>query len=936
MELNRRQMLLGGAMGVGALGLAVTDPARAAPAADPLPGLTDTMYLTGTDVDHTVDWQFRVATGRRSGSWSTIPTPSNWECQGFGSYHYGSDLVPAEIGRYRTTFTPPAGWTGRRVFLVFEGSMTDTEVWVNGTSAGAKHQGGFYRFRYDVTALLKLGEPNQLDVTVSKESSDESVNDAERRGDYWNFGGIYRPVSLQAFPAGRIDRLAVDARADGSFSVDVFLAGVSASGQVVGQLEQLDGTDVGGEFSLPVAPGTSKITLSTMVARPRLWTAETPNLYRVHVRLTDSADTQLHGVTGRFGFRTVEVRTGSGVYVNGTKVVLKGSNRHTFWPTSGRASSPRLARQDILLMKEMNMNAVRMSHYPPDTYFLDLCDELGLYVIDELAGWQKRYNTGVAAPLVASMVQRDVNHPSILFWANGNEGGWNTALDGEFARHDPQRRTVLHPWSDFNGVETAHYKTYDGTRTELDSPSVFMPTEFLHGLYDGGAGAGLNDYWTLMTAAPRCAGGFIWSFVDEAVARDDRGGALDTFGNRAPDGILGPYREKEASYRTIRDIWSPVQLASPSYYANTFPAAFDGTVRLTNRYDFTDLDECTFRWQLLRFAAPGGAGTDPTVVAQGSAAGPSTAPGRTGTLRLGLPSTWGDTDALRLTVTDPGGRDVNTWVWTVKKAADHARRLVLPGSGTVTATESTGSVTMTTGATSVTISKATGRLTTVTRDGAAVSLANGPVLATGTATFDRLTHGADGTGYVVEAVYTGDLRSVRWRLDASGWLQLDYRYNRTGTHDYVGVNLDYPESKVRGLTWLGHGPDRVYQNRLRGPVPGVWGKEYNDSATGSTGWAYPEFKGYHANTYWAALRTTEGTITMVAAQEHLFLRLFTPKAGPDPVHATVPYPDGGISFLDGIPAIGNKFHGATALGPESRPYVATGDYHRSVYFRFTA
>jgi hypothetical protein len=929
-------MLVGGAIGVGA-GLAATGLAWAgSAAAAPLPGLTDTMYLTGIDADHPVDWQFRVATGRRSGSWSTIPTPSNWECQGFGSYHYGSDLVPAEIGRYRHTFTPPAGWAGRRVFLVFEGSMTDTEVWVNGTSAGPKHQGGFYRFRYDVTALLKFDEPNQLEVTVSKESSDESVNDAERRGDYWNFGGIYRPVSLQAFPASRIDRLAVDARADGAFGVDVFLAGVSGPGRVVGRLKQLDGTDVGGEFSVPVASGTSKVRLSTTVAGPQLWTAETPHLYRVDVRLVDVAGTRLHGVTERFGFRTIEVRAGSGVYVNGTKVVLKGSNRHTFWPTLGRASSPRLARQDILLMKEMNMNAVRMSHYPPDTYFLDLCDELGLYVIDELAGWQKRYSTEVATPLVASMVQRDVNHPSILFWANGNEGGWNTALDDDYALHDPQRRTVLHPWSDFNGVETAHYKTYERTRTELTEPSIFMPTEFLHGLYDGGAGAGLNDYWKLMTAGPRFAGGFIWSFVDETVVRDDRGGALDTFGNRAPDGILGPFREKEGSYYTIRDIWSPVQLASPSYYANTFPAGFDATVKLTNRYDFTDLNTCSFTWQLLTFAAPGAAGIDPTVVARGTATIPATAPGRTGSLPLGLPPTWNTADALQLIATDRTGRMINTWVWTIKKAADHARRIVLPGSGSATATETSGSVTMAAGGVRVTISKTTGRLTAVTRDGVAVSLTNGPALATGTAAFSALTHRSDGTGYVVESTYTGDLLSVRWRLDANGWLQLEYRYRRTGEHSFLGVNLDYPESNVRGVTWLGHGPHRVYKNRLRGPVPGVWSKEYNNTVTGASGFQYPEFKGYHANTYWAALRTTEGTITMVAAQENLFLRLFTPAEGPDAGNVAVPYPSGGISFLDGIPAIGNKFAGPTALGPESQPVVAAGEYRRSVYFRFSA
>ncbi len=938
MELSRRNLLVAGAVSAGAAGLTAAGLTLAPSAgATTTPAATDTMYLTGTDADNTVDWEFQVASGRRSGSWSTIATPSNWECQGFGTYNYGGTLVPGEIGKYRHTFTPPASWAGRRVFLTFEGAMTDTDVSVNGTSAGDTHQGGFYTFRYDVTALLKLGEANLLEVTVAKESADNSVNDAERRGDYWNFGGIYRPVTLQAFPAGRIDRLAVDAQAGGAFTADVFLAGVTAASRVVGQLKRLDGANEGDEFSMTVAAGATGVTLSTTVVSPQLWTAETPNLYAIDVRLVDGAGTPLHTVSRRFGFRTVEVRTGDGIYVNGRRVMLKGSCRHTFWPTLGRASSPRLARQDILLMKEMNMNAVRMSHYPPDAFFLDLCDELGLYVLDELAGWQKRYDEKPGAPLVAAMVQRDVNHPSILFWDNGNEGGWNTALDDDFALYDPQKRTVLHPGASFGTMDDGHYPTYDAVRTKLAGTSVVMPTEFLHGLYDGGAGAGLNDYWNLMLSSPRAGGGFIWSFIDESVVRDDKGGALDTNGNRAPDGILGPYREKEASYWTIRDIWSPVQLTNPAYYLNRFPAGFDTTVKITNRYDFTDLNRCTFGWELLTFAAPGAADTTATIVATGAATSPSIAPGRSGVLPLGLPATWPGADALRVTVTDPAGRVITTWVWTIKKAADQVKRIVVaPTSGAVTAVQAGEGVTMTAGPTEVTISTTTGRLTAVTRGGVAVSLNNGPALAAGASTFTGLTHRADGSGYIVDAGFTGDLTSVRWRLDANGWLQLEYQYNRTGNHDFLGVNFDYPEAKVQGLTWLGDGPYRVYKNRMRGPVPGVWTKAYNDAATGASGFQYPEFKGYHANTYWAGLRTTEGTITMVAAQENLFLRLFTPAVGADPVNATVTYPAGGISFLDGIPAMGNKFHGATSLGPESQPVVATGTYHRSVYFRFTA
>jgi hypothetical protein len=210
------------------------------------------------------------------------------------------------------------------------------------------------------------------------------------------------------------------------------------------------------------------------------------------------------------------------------------------------------------------------------------------------------------------------------------------------------------------------------------------------------------------------------------------------------------------------------------------------------------------------------------------------------------------------------------------------------------------------------------------------------VPAVGSAALTGLAHFRDGTGHVVEATCSGDLDQVRRRLDANGWLRLEYRYTRTGPHDFLGVNLDYPEDRVLGLTWLGDGPYRVWKNRMRGVHHGVWAKDHNRTATGASGWQYPEFKGYHANTYWAALRTTDGVITIVSEQENLFLRLFTPDVGPDPLTATAPFPAGGISLLDAIPAMGNKFHAADVLGPESRRAVATGQYHRTVHFRFSA
>jgi hypothetical protein len=903
--------------------------ARAAPAAS----RTETVYLSGRDKDHPVDWEFMVASGRQSNTWSVIPTPSNWEFHGFGSYNYGFNLVPTEIGHYRHSFGVPDSWRGRRTFLVFEAAMTDTQVWVNGRSAGPRHQGGFYRFRYEVTGLLRFGRSNLLEVEVSKESSDDSVNRAERMGDYWNFGGIYRPVYLQAHPAEFIDRVAVDARADGTFRVDAHLGGLRGEGVVLAQVRRLDGRPVGRPGTAPVGPDTEVVTVRTTVPAPRLWTAETPNLYLVDVRLL-RAGRQVHETSSTFGFRTVEVRAGDGIYVNGRKVILKGANRHVFWPNSGRATSPTISRDDILLMKQMNMNAVRTSHYPPDTHFLDYCDRLGLYVLDELAGWQKSYDEAHAAPLVAEMVTRDVNHPSILFWDNGNEGGWNTAVDDDFGLYDPQQRKVLHPWAIFSDIDTDHYETYASTQAKLAGSTIFMSTEFLHGLYDGGTGAGLNDYWKLMGSERLAAGGFLWALLDEGVVRDDRGGAIDVVGNSAPDGILGPFREKEASFYTIKEIWSPIQVSDLDYFQRVFPAGFQGTVGISNHYAFTNARHCSFGWELLRYPGPAEGRSGHRVLARGTVASPDVAPGGAGTLDLRLPADWRRSDALALTVLDPSGRELYTWRWTITKAAGHASRIVTIGRGSATGAADAGGITMSAAGTQVTIDPASGLLSQVTHRGIPFSLANGPLPAVGPATLVDLTHGPDSGAYQVTATYTGGLDRVRWRLHASGWLRLEYAYTLTGTHDLFGVNFDYPEALVEGITWLGHGPRHVYKNRLRGVTPDVWSKAYNDTATGADTWQYPEFKGYHADTYWAVLRSAEGQLTAVTEDEGLYLRLFTPRRGVDPRFTAPPFPAGNISFLDAIPAMGTKFDPPTNLGPESQPSIATGSYRHTLHLHF--
>ncbi len=214
---------------------------------------TEIQYLSGTDKDHTVQWDFFCTHGRHSGAWSKIAVPSCWELQGFGSYLYGKTNMDAnEKGLYKYNFSVPASWEKKQVFIVFEGSMTDTEVKINGQLAGPVHQGSFYRFRYDISRLLKYNEKNLLEVTVSKESANESVNRAERMSDYWVFGGIFRPVYLEAFPIQHIDRVAIDAKADGSFYMDVYTAGTGKAKTINAQIQTTDGKPFGNRLTAQI------------------------------------------------------------------------------------------------------------------------------------------------------------------------------------------------------------------------------------------------------------------------------------------------------------------------------------------------------------------------------------------------------------------------------------------------------------------------------------------------------------------------------------------------------------------------------------------------------------------------------------------------------------------------------------------------------------
>lgn len=866
-------------------------------------------YLSGIDKDSDVEWDFLCSSGRNSGRWTRIKVPSCWETQGFGKYYYGWEEPEGcdETGFYRHTFTVDKSWKRSRVDIVFEGSMTDTEVKINGKEAGPAHEGGFYRFSYDISRLLRYGKENTLEVKVRKSPGNPSIFRAERQTDFWLFGGIYRPVYLEMKPLCHIESLAIDAEADGSLSVLPLLS-PKAKGQVELRVETLDGSKI--LATATCAPGD---TLRTMVKGVEPWSHEHPALYRLVAELRDKGQL-LHRTDEKIGFRTMEFRPADGFYLNGRRVIFKGVNRHCFWPESGRTLSREISLADAELIKEMNMNAVRMSHYPPDKDFLEICDSIGLMVIDELCGWQKKYDTPTAHRLAKSVVERDRNHPCIVLWANGNEGGWNTEVDDDYRIHDLQQRFVIHPWERFRGTDTKHYPDYNYVvNSTIYDDHLFFPTEFMHGVFDGGAAASLSDFWDIMMKHRTPAGGFIWALLDEGLVRQDMNDSIDCRYDLAPDGILGPHREKEGSFYAIREIWSPVRFVD-----RVLPRCAEPAFRIENDYMFTNLSECSFSYSICDFSRKPDGGFIQDTVAEGSLPTPEIAPGERREVRFTLPDGWRGHDAITFSVTDPTGRQVYTRTYTIDDKALNAKLLRHNFKRSVKMTDAPDRLTVRHGDDSFIFSKKTGRLEGIDTRKGRLSISGFPAVATSDNNFKELGCYRDGETIIVEPRFA-DSQWIRWVFTPGEDPRIDYSFSVNGETDYIGIGFDYPEDKILAMEWIGKGPYRVWKNRLEGCDFGHHRKDYNNSVTGES-WDYPEFKGYHSDCRAVTVRTSEGAITFVPSGTGIFFQMLRPDE-PEFLRAarTAPaFPQTNLGFMHAIPPIGTKFQSPAQLGPSGQ------------------
>ncbi|HET7896046.1 MAG TPA: glycoside hydrolase family 2, partial [Flavisolibacter sp.] len=391
---------------------------------------------------------------------------------------------------------------------------------------------------------------------------------------------------------------------------------------------------------------------------------------------------------------------------------------------------------------------------------------------------------------------------------------------------------------------------------------IYMPTEFLHSQDDGGAAAGMSDFWELHLNSKRSGGGFLWALLDEAIVRTDYNNVLDANGLNANDGILGPHREKEGSFHALREIFSPVKIR-----LQDLPQNFNGAIEVENRYHFTNLSQCSFQWALVNFRKPWERLPGYMVEKRGTAAAPPVAPGAKGILHLDLPADYRNYDAVVLAAFDPYKNEIYKWTWKIKNG-DALLASVLTSSDSATSFEENDSTfTLKGGDNTVVLNRKTGLLQgTKNTASDRLSFTNGPVLVQGTSALTGSKHYKDGAGDVVEFTYDGALKAIRWKMLGSGWTELQYEYESHGSVPFAGVSFSYPENYVLGAKWLGKGPYRQWKNRLQGTPVNVWQNLYNNTQTGYSPVVYPEFKGYYGDVSWMEFNTVEGKFYMACKE----------------------------------------------------------------------
>ncbi|MBQ9547674.1 MAG: DUF4981 domain-containing protein [Bacteroidales bacterium] len=509
-------------------------------------------------------------------------------------------------GVYTRRFVIPHEWAGEDIFLCIGSATSCVEVRIDGKEVGYSEDSKLAA-TFDITRFVKPGSEIELALTLRRWCDGTYLEDQ----DFWRFTGIARESFLYARPKKRVEDVRITAGADGVYSIAAqFTKGVADARYYI------DGKEVPAQGHYPA---------------PELWSAETPRLYRLAVEALDKKGAVLDRAELDFGFRTVEIK-GRQLFVNGQPILVKGVDRHELSPTGGYVVSEAEMLRDIRIMKQLNINAVRTSHYPNDPRWLALCDRYGLYVVDEanIESHGMGYGPATLAKVpayakthmerVQRMLQRDFNHPSIIVWSMGNEAGngpnfkacyeW---LKAEDTTRPVQYERANHPDLHYNTLGAGYisdifcpmYASYDECERYLrEGTRPFIQCEYAHAM--GNSMGGFKEYWDLIRANPDYQGGFIWDFADQALKWPSEKSATGwsyLFG-----GCFNDYDPSDNSFNCNGVIASDRSLHPHAYevryqYQDIWTKPLDalhGKLEVYNERFFTSLEPYRMEWELLR------------------------------------------------------------------------------------------------------------------------------------------------------------------------------------------------------------------------------------------------------------------------------------------------------------------------------------------------
>jgi beta-galactosidase len=837
-------------------------------------------------------------------AWDLIPVPSQWQLEGYGAPAYTNVLYPFPVdpphvpnenptGDYRRTFEVPSDWLGERVVLRFDGVDSCARIWLNGQEIGIT-SGSRLQTEFDVTKAIRAEGQNVLSVRVHQWSAGSYLEDQDM---FW-MSGIFRDVTLLSRPKHGIDDFFVHAGFDHTTGVGSLRVDATVAARLTVP-----------ELGIDASTGE---TIAVPSVEP--WSADLPRLYDGELRTEGEDETEGETVPIRIGFRTVEIVDGI-LKVNGRPLLFRGVNRHEFHPDSGRTLDEATMLKDVLLMKRNNINAVRTSHYPPHPRFLELCDEYGLWVIDECDLETHGFLPDDISPLpnnpvddprwkttlvgrMRRMVERDKNHPSIIIWSLGNEcgPGENLGAMAAWARdRDPSR--VLHYERDrssqYVDMYSRMYPSHEeveliGRQQEepLDDPILdarrrqmpFILCEYAHAM--GNGPGGLTEYQELFETYPRLQGGFVWEWIDHGIRTTNSDG-VEIFGyggdfgeplhdgNFVADGLIFPDRTPSPGLFEFKKVVEPVRIQEDA-----------GGVRITNLHETRDLSYLAFDWV---------AEIEGTETASGTLEVPALAAGES--VVVALPELPASTRESWMTVRALLARD-ESWA--------HAGHEVAWGQIPLTAaTEDAGGALI--------APRVDGDIIrlggAVFRGGALVSIGGleveSPLLDVWRAPVDndrafsrhpletgwrklglhRMQHRVDDvaieqdelvvrTRVAPAATSAGMLVAYRWTSDGAR-LHLRVEIEPDGGWDTVlprlGVRLSLPQS-LGGVEWYGGGPGEAYPDTRRAARIGRFSAEVDAL---QTPYVFPQENGNRADVRWVTLTDDNGAGLRVSGEPTL-------------------------------------------------------------------